>query len=79
MERKHFAVIGDPIAHSLSPAMHNAAFAAAGKDAEYTAIRVVPEDMEAFFGVKVYLNLWVKVKENWRDSDFLVRNFGYSE
>ena len=49
MERKHFAVIGDPIAHSLSPAMHNAAFAAAGKDAEYTAIRVAPEDMEAFF------------------------------
>lgn len=49
MERKHFAVIGDPIAHSLSPAMHNAAFAAAGKDAEYTAIRVAPEDMEDFF------------------------------
>lgn len=49
MERKHFAVIGDPIAHSLSPAMHNAAFAAAGKDAEYTAIRVAPEDMETFF------------------------------
>ena len=49
MERKHFAVIGDPIAHSLSPAMHNAAFAAAGKDAEYTAIRVAPDDMEAFF------------------------------
>lgn len=49
MERKHFAVIGDPIAHSLSPAMHNAAFSAAGKNAEYTAIRVAPEDMEAFF------------------------------
>lgn len=49
MERKHFAVIGDPVAHSLSPAMHNAAFAAAGKNAEYTAIRVAPEDMESFF------------------------------
>ena len=49
MERKHFAVIGDPIAHSLSPAMHNAAFSAAGKDAEYTAIRVAPEDMGTFF------------------------------
>jgi GTP-binding protein Era len=36
-------------------------------------------DLEAIFGTKVYLNLWVKVKENWRDSDFLVRNFGYSE
>ena len=37
------------------------------------------EDLEKMLGVKVYLNLWVKVKENWRDSDFLVRNFGYSE
>ncbi len=37
------------------------------------------EDMEAFFGVKVYLNLWVKVKENWRDSDFALNNFGYNK
>ena len=36
-------------------------------------------DIEAFMGTKVYLTTWVKVKENWRDSDFLVRNFGYSE
>lgn len=34
------------------------------------------EDMEAFFGIKIYLNLWVKVKENWRDSDFYINNFG---
>ena len=34
---------------------------------------------EKFMGTKVYLTTWVKVKENWRDSDFLVRNFGYSE
>ena len=37
------------------------------------------EDMEAFFGVQVYLNLWVKVKENWRDSDFSLQNFGYDK
>ncbi len=37
------------------------------------------EDMEAFFGVQVYLNLWVKVKENWRDSDFSLQNFGYNK
>ena len=36
-------------------------------------------DCEKFMGTKVYLTTWVKVKENWRDSDFLVRNFGYSE
>ena len=36
-------------------------------------------DCERFMGTKVYLRCWVKVKENWRDSDFLVRNFGYTE
>ena len=36
-------------------------------------------DCEKFMGTKVYLTTWVKVKENWRDSDFLVRNFGYTE
>ena len=36
-------------------------------------------DCERFMGTKVYLTTWVKVKENWRDSDFLVKNFGYRE
>ena len=36
-------------------------------------------DCEKFMGARVFLTTWVKVKENWRDSDFLVRNFGYSE
>ncbi len=36
-------------------------------------------DCEKFMGTRVYLTTWVKIKENWRDSDFLVRNFGYSE
>ncbi len=36
-------------------------------------------DCEKFMGTQVYLTTWIKVKENWRDSDFLVRNFGYSE
>ena len=36
-------------------------------------------DCEKFMGTRVYLTTWVKVKENWRDSDFLVRNFGYRE
>lgn len=35
------------------------------------------EDCEKFMGTKVYLQTWVKVKENWRDSQFLIRNFGY--
>lgn len=36
-------------------------------------------DCEKFMGTKVYLQTWVKVKENWRDSDFLIRNFGYQQ
>ncbi|MDD7675700.1 MAG: KH domain-containing protein, partial [Eubacteriales bacterium] len=35
------------------------------------------QDLEKIFGTKVYLNLWVKVKENWRDSIQTVANFGY--
>ena len=34
-------------------------------------------DIERFMGTKVYLQTWVKVKENWRDSDAMLRNFGY--
>jgi len=36
-------------------------------------------DLEKMFGAKVYLNLWVKVKENWRESIQAVNNFGYRE
>ena len=35
------------------------------------------EDMEAFMGNKVYLETWVKVKENWRDNPNAIQNFGY--
>lgn len=35
-------------------------------------------DMERLLGSKIYLNLWVKIKKNWRDSDFLIKNFGYN-
>lgn len=35
------------------------------------------EDMEAFLGTQVFLQTWVKVKENWRDSMAQLRNFGY--
>lgn len=36
-------------------------------------------DIEAFMGTKVFLQTWVKVRENWRDSMAQLRNFGYSE
>ncbi len=37
------------------------------------------EEMEALLGCKVFLRLWVKVRENWRNSDFALGNFGYKE
>ena len=37
------------------------------------------EDMEALLGTKVFLQTWVKVKENWRDSMASLRNFGFTE
>lgn len=36
------------------------------------------EDLERFFGVKVYMNLWVKVKEKWRDNTSNLINLGYN-
>jgi GTP-binding protein Era len=34
-------------------------------------------EIEGLLGTKVFLELWVKVKENWRDSDFILNSFGY--
>ena len=36
-------------------------------------------DIETFMGTKVFLQTWVKVKENWRDSQAQLRNFGFTE
>ena len=36
------------------------------------------EELEAFFGIKVNLKLWIKVKEDWRNREGLIRNFGLS-
>jgi GTP-binding protein Era len=37
------------------------------------------QDMERFMGAKVYLETWVKVKENWRDNVNYIRSFGYED
>lgn len=44
---KLLALIGQPVGHSLSPAMHNAAFAADGLDFAYVALDVDPDDLPA--------------------------------
>jgi GTP-binding protein Era len=35
------------------------------------------EDIEKLLGSKVYLELWVKIKEDWRNSDILLKGMGY--
>lgn len=37
------------------------------------------KDVEKYMGTKVFLQSWVKVKENWRDSGAMLRNFGYHD
>lgn len=51
------ALIGDPVGHSLSPAMHNASFAAEGLDYVYVALNVGPEDVPAAVRGAVALGL----------------------
>ncbi len=36
-------------------------------------------EIERLLGQKVNLKLWVKVKKDWRDSDYLIKNFGYRD
>ena len=45
-----FAILGDPVSHSLSPAMHNAAFRALGLDAVYVPLECRAEDVTALIG-----------------------------
>ncbi len=37
------------------------------------------EDLEEFFGCRVFLDLWVNVKKNWRDSASAAKNFGHTD
>ncbi|UGV40604.1 shikimate dehydrogenase [Methanococcoides orientis] len=63
-----FGVMGDPIAHSLSPIMHNAAFEALGMDCTFHAFKVKQQDLgDALKGAQAMgfggLNLTVPLKE----------------
>jgi shikimate dehydrogenase len=50
MTTQIYGIVGHPVAHSLSPAMQNAAFEAFGMDAGYRTFDVGPEELEAFLG-----------------------------
>ncbi|MEA1944306.1 MAG: shikimate dehydrogenase [Euryarchaeota archaeon] len=65
---KLYAVLGDPIGHSMSPVMHNAAFRALGMPDRYHAFRVRQRDLrDAIYGAKALgfggLNLTIPLKE----------------
>jgi shikimate dehydrogenase len=55
-------LLGHPVAHSLSPRMQNAAFAAAGLDWEYVARDVLPEELEAAVREAEYANVTAPYK-----------------
>lgn len=72
MAEMTYGLIGHPVEHSLSPAMQNAAFAAAKVDAEYKLFNVAPDNLEAFLrdliknniaGANVTIPHKVKAKE----------------
>ncbi|HUV80693.1 MAG TPA: shikimate dehydrogenase [Candidatus Bathyarchaeia archaeon] len=66
--KKIYGILGDPVAHSLSPVMHNAAFEKLGMDAVYLAFRVSKDELEdAIRGAKSLgiagLNVTIPLKE----------------
>ena len=61
-ERRLVALFGHPVAHSLSPRMQNAAFAAAGLDWEYVLRDVLPEELEAAVREIEYANVTAPYK-----------------
>jgi shikimate dehydrogenase len=72
MTKLTYGLIGHPVGHSLSPAMHNAAFRALYIDAEYKLFDVAPENLESFLndlarngisGANVTIPHKIKVKE----------------
>ena len=84
MMKKIYGILGDPIAHSLSPVMHNAAFEELGMDAIYLAFRVPKPDLEAAIkGAKSLgitgLNVTIPLKEEalfFVDADEVAKSIG---
>ncbi len=76
LSMKIFAIFGDPVEHSLSPSMQNAALLALGLDGCYIALRVAQEDLSlALLGAQAMgfcgVNLTIPLKEKALEMDFL--------
>ena len=52
-----YAVIGDPIEHSMSPLIHNAAFKELGMDSSYIAYRIVKESVSSVYNIEYLTQL----------------------
>jgi shikimate dehydrogenase len=79
-----YGVIGWPIKHSLSPAMHNAAFKELGIDAEYKLFEVSPEKLEDFIlnkkdvaGFNITIPHKVRAREVLKNKFKVVNNLSY--
>ena len=84
MVKQVYGILGDPVAHSLSPVMQNAAFARLGMDAIYLAFRVPQDELEyAIRGAQSLgiagLNVTIPLKEEalqFVEADELARHIG---
>lgn len=71
-----YGVIGCPIKHSLSPAMHNVAFKKLGIDAEYKAFEVRPEELEDFLlNKKEVIGFNITIPHKVRAKEILEKSF----
>jgi shikimate dehydrogenase len=73
MTKRLFAVVGDPVAHSLSPAMHGAAIAALGIDAEFVALRTTHAAFPALVAELLAAGGGCSVTTPFKDDAFALR------
>jgi shikimate dehydrogenase len=84
MTRKHFAVIGSPIEHSLSPKIHSAAYQFLGLDWDYTGFEVKEDGLSSFLattgshlaGISVTMPLKNEAAAIATSSDSIVEKLG---
>ena len=82
MAKKIYGIIGYPVKHSLSPAMHNAAFRALGIDAEYKLFEVKPEELNSFLDSLAEKNIYglnVTIPHKVRVKEILEKEFPYDK